>query len=142
MKKYLKYIVILALFSSCVMDHFEHPPFYVKNKSERNIRVYFATNSQVDSSLLKEHYLIIKPFDQQSPLKEDNDTLFNKRLYESDKSKNLFLFVFDNDTIQKLNRKTNWHIIANRSFIEKKIIDPSFLISNNNISHEIVYMEK
>ena len=133
MKPYHVYILILCLLSSCVIDIFI-PVFTLRNETDRKIRIYYSNDKNIDTSFLNEKYAIILPHEIHSPLKGDIHT--DKENYIADTSKKLYLFIFDNDTIDKLKSKENMEMIAEKSFLERRLINIREITSKDTLVYK------
>lgn len=74
----------------------------------------------MDTAILEGKSAIISPHDMYFPVK--GVSILNKKDY-SDTSKQLYLFIFDNDTIDKLKDRENMKVVAEKSFLERKVIN-------------------
>lgn len=132
MKRFHVYILILFLLNSCVIDSFD-PLFNISNSSDRELRIYFSNNANMDTTMLEGKSAIISPNEIYFPLK--GVSILNKKDY-ADTTKKLYLFIFDNDIFHKLRGQDNMQKIAERSFLERKIINIIEIKPNDTIFYK------
>ena len=114
-------ILMLLYLAGCVLDHFEYF-FTIENLSNINNRVYFSNDEAIDSLAFSKFYAIIRNRDTFSP---HMDVIFEKKQYQKNPDKKLYLFIFDENKIDSLHKAGDYSLLeqAHKSFIERKTID-------------------
>lgn len=120
-KKYSPFFFAIVIFSSCVIDHFE-PFFYINNNFDYNIRIYYSNNTPIDTTFLVNGYTIIRKAEL---YRQYMDAIFEKKQYQKNPDKKLYLFIFDENKIDSLRKAGIYSLLeqAHKSFIERKTID-------------------
>lgn len=132
MKPYYSYIIILLLLNSCILDSFD-PLFNISNNSNQEIRIYFSNTANMKAAILEGKSAIISPHDMYFPVK--GVSIFNKKDY-ADTSKKLHLFIFDNVTFDQLKTNENLEKVAEKSFLEIKLINIRDIMPKDTIFYE------